>query len=98
MPNLTSNPNMLVFLLFAIINFVGFVLSGVDKYKAARSLWRIRERTFFWFVLMGGALGVYLGLLLFRHKTRHLGFMIGIPLIFAFQVLGIVFLYILSRA
>ncbi|WP_265444140.1 DUF1294 domain-containing protein [Acetivibrio straminisolvens] len=98
MPNLKSNPYMFVFLLFALINLVGFALSGIDKYKAARSLWRIQERTFFWLVLMGGAPGVYLGLLVFRHKTRRMSFMVGIPLIFVFQILGIIFVYILSRA
>ncbi|HHV29260.1 DUF1294 domain-containing protein [Acetivibrio mesophilus] len=88
---------MFIFLLLMTINIVGFILSGVDKYKAARSLWRIQEKTFFWLVLMGGAPGVYLGLLFFRHKTRHRSFMIGIPLIFAFQILGIILVYILSR-
>jgi uncharacterized membrane protein YsdA (DUF1294 family) len=95
--NMPNNPYTYVFLLFAIINLVGFVITGIDKYKASRSLWRIHERTFFWLVLMGGAPGVYLGLLVFRHKTRRMSFMIGIPLIFAFQILGIILLYVLSE-
>lgn len=97
MPNIRSSPYMFIFLLFTIINIAGFILSGIDKFKARRSLWRIPESTFFWLVLMGGAPGVYLGLLFFRHKTRHLSFMLGIPLIFAFQVLVIILVYMFSR-
>jgi len=50
--NMPNNPYTYVFLLFAIINLVGFVITGIDKYKASRSLWRIHEGTFFWLVLM----------------------------------------------
>lgn len=88
-------PYLVVLSVFAVINIVGFIVSGVDKYKARRSLWRIPEITFFWLVFMGGAPGVYLGLLLFRHKTKRLKFMVGIPLIFAFQITGLI--YLLSR-
>lgn len=72
--------------IFLMINIVAFIVVGIDKYKAQRSLWRIPEKVFFWFALIGGCPGIYSGLMLFRHKTRHWYFMYGIPFIFLFQV------------
>lgn len=69
------------------VNLIGFAVVGVDKYKAGRKLWRIPERTFFWFAIIGGCPGIYAGLLLFRHKTRHWYFMYGIPFIFTLQLI-----------
>lgn len=70
-----------------LVNIVGFALSAIDKYKAKNRLWRIPEKIFFWIAFLGGCPGVYAGLLLFRHKTRHWHFMGGIPLIFLLQIL-----------
>jgi uncharacterized membrane protein YsdA (DUF1294 family) len=75
------------------INILGFVIAAVDKYKARRRRWRIPERTFFILALFCGSAGVYLGLLMFRHKTRHWYFMLGIPAILAAQILTACFLY-----
>ncbi|HHV99523.1 MAG TPA: DUF1294 domain-containing protein [Clostridiaceae bacterium] len=72
--------------IFLIINLAAFIVVGIDKYKAKRSLWRIPERVFFWFALIGGCPGIYSGLMLFRHKTRHWYFVYGIPFIFLFQI------------
>ena len=53
-----------IFLIFcACMSLAAFVLYGWDKCKARRHRWRVRES-----VLLGAAL---LGMLLFRHKTRH---------------------------
>lgn len=73
------------FLIF--INFAGFVTVGIDKYKSIRRLWRIPERLLFWFAIIGGSVGVYAGVLTFRHKTKHWYFMYGIPFIFFIQIL-----------
>jgi len=72
------------FLLF--INLAGFATVGIDKYKSRKRLWRIPERVMFWFAIIGGSIGVYAGLLTFRHKTRHWYFMYGIPFIFFVQL------------
>lgn len=68
------------------INLAGFIVVAVDKLKARRKAWRIPERTLFWFALIGGSVGVYAGLLTFRHKTRKWYFMWGIPFIFLIQI------------
>lgn len=63
-----------------LVNIVAFVLFGIDKYKAKRRLWRIPEATLLGSALVGGGLGALLGMQLFRHKTKHAKFLIGIPL------------------
>ena len=75
---------------FLLINLAGFITVGIDKFKSKRRLWRIPERLLFWFAIIGGSIGVYAGLLTFRHKTRHWYFMYGIPLIILIQ-LGVVY-------
>ena len=75
-----------------IINALGLLLMRADKQKARKNLWRIPEKVLFGVAALGGSLGIYLGMQLFRHKTKHLSFTIGIPLIMAVQCLLLVFL------
>ena len=65
----------------AVINFIGFALMGIDKYKAKKRAFRIPEATLFIVAVIGGSAGSLLGMYLFRHKTRHRSFVIGMPLI-----------------
>lgn len=68
-----------------IINAAGFLLMLVDKRRAQKKLWRIPERTLMTVAALGGSLGSLLGMYLFRHKTRHRKFTVGIPLILCAQ-------------
>jgi uncharacterized membrane protein YsdA (DUF1294 family) len=77
-----------------ILNIFGFILVSLDKYKAKNKLWRIPERSFFILSILGGGIGVYIGLFLFNHKTRHWYFMVIIPLIILAQI---VFIYYLAN-
>ena len=77
--------DIIVYIL-VFINIVAFIFVGIDKNKAKKRVWRIPERTFFWFALIGGCPGIYTGMLLFRHKTKHWYFMYGIPFIFILQI------------
>ncbi|HEX2947031.1 MAG TPA: DUF1294 domain-containing protein [Clostridia bacterium] len=76
----------------AVLNLTGFILTASDKHKARRGLWRVPEKTFFLLALIGGSIGIYAGMLLFRHKTKHWYFMIGIPAIFVLQIILAFFL------
>ncbi len=69
-----------------MINLIAFALMGVDKAKARRDCWRIRERTLFVAPLLGGSLGGVLGMQVFRHKTRHWQFRYGLPLLLVVQL------------
>lgn len=79
---------LLVYLL--IVNAVGFVLMLVDKYKAKKNLWRIPEATLMGVAIAGGSLGCLLGMQAVRHKTKHLKFSIGIPVILGLQIIALV--------
>ena len=68
-----------------IINAAGFLLMLVDKWKAKKNRWRVRESTLLLVAALGGSVGSLAGMYLFRHKTQHLKFTVGIPLILAAQ-------------
>lgn len=70
-----------------IINIIGFILMGVDKQKAIRHKWRIPEKTFFIVSILSGSLGTLIGMYTFRHKTKHIKFVAGIPIILVLQLI-----------
>lgn len=84
-------------LYLCIINILSFSLMGIDKFKARRGLWRIPEKTLFLSALLGGAMGSILGMKLFRHKTKHRSFAIGMPCLFLLNVAALgLFIYWIS--
>lgn len=89
---------MKFFLLYLLlINALGAALMLIDKKKAQRGAWRIPEKTLLTVAAMGGSIGSYLGMRLFRHKTKHPQFSIGLPVLIALQCCAVVFGYILLR-
>lgn len=76
------------YLIFFLIgmSLVLFVVMGVDKFRAQRHKWRITERTLLLLAAVGGALGGCLGMLLFRHKTRHTLFRWSFPLLLVLEI------------
>ncbi|MCL6605245.1 MAG: DUF1294 domain-containing protein [Paenibacillus sp.] len=77
----------LVMLWFVVINSIGYVVMSEDKNKARKRRQRVPERTLFLLAGMGGALGVLIAMYRKRHKTRHMSFRIGIPLLLLLNVL-----------
>ena len=69
-----------------IINIVAFFLMGIDKKKARTGAWRIPEKTLFLSAILGGSIGSICGMQLFRHKTKHKSFVIGMPAILVVQL------------
>lgn len=55
---------------YLIINIMLLIIMGVDKRKAKKNLWRIKESTLMITALLGGGIGGFLGMKLFKHKTR----------------------------
>ena len=76
----------IVLIYVAAVNLAGMLAVFLDKWRAQREKWRIRERTLFLFALLGGTPGVYAAMRLCRHKTLHKRFMWGLPAIFALQI------------
>jgi uncharacterized membrane protein YsdA (DUF1294 family) len=78
-----------------VINIAAFIIMGIDKNKAQRNKRRISEKSIFTTAFIGGALGVYLGMRFFHHKTKHLEFTVGIPV--AVIINMVIFGYLMQR-
>lgn len=70
-----------------LVNVIAFITIYIDKRKAIKHKWRIKESTLFLLSVIGGSLGTLLGMYTFRHKTKHKKFTLGIPLILIIQIL-----------
>ena len=66
---------------------------GEDKKRAIKKRYRLSEHMLFIIALCGGSLGSLIGMEVFRHKTKHFTFKLGIPCILIVQIL-IVFVFI----
>lgn len=77
-----------------LMNLAGFLSMLIDKRKARKNDWRIRERTLFLLAIMGGSIGSLAGMYVFHHKTRHWYFVFGMPVILTLQVALTLFLLI----
>ncbi len=90
-----ENMTLLFIICLVILNLLGFAQFGVDKAKAQKGQWRIPEQHLFATALFGGSLGCILGMYVFRHKTKHKSFTIGMPAILVLQILvAVVLLYL----
>ncbi len=77
----------IVLIITAVMSAVAFAAFGLDKYKAKTDRWRTKEKTLFLFAILGGGIGAFLGMRVFRHKTKHTQFVIGIPAIMIVQLI-----------
>lgn len=71
---------------FIALNIITFLTFGLDKLKAKKGKWRIPESTLLIMAIIGGSIGAYLGMKVWRHKTMHKKFKYGIPAIILMQV------------
>lgn len=76
------------------VNALAFVVYGLDKYKAKHDLQRVSEFNLMLLAAIGGSVGAWGGMLFFHHKTKHLKFSLGLPLIFLVHVF--LFFYLLK--
>lgn len=84
--------NIIIYLI--IINLLGFLIMGLDKWKAKNGRWRIPENTLLLFTILGGGIGTILGMYVFRHKTKKAKFTIGMPAILALEIALVVYLFL----
>ena len=76
----------IVIVYLVVINVATFLTYGIDKWKAKKSLWRIREASLLGLAVLGGSIGAWLGMKVWHHKTMHKKFKYGIPLILVVQI------------
>lgn len=73
-----------------VINIIAFITMWADKQKAKKRAWRVPEATLFLLAIIGGSIGSIAGMYTFRHKTKHMNFVILMPVILGIQILLIV--------
>ncbi len=79
---------LILLIYLAAVNLFGLIIMGVDKSRAKRRKWRIPEATLFLVAIIGGSIGSILGMYLFRHKTKHWYFVVGMPVILVLQIIA----------
>ena len=79
-----------------VINFVTFLVYGIDKWKAKQGSWRIPEATLLLLAVIGGSIGAWSGMKVWHHKTLHKKFRFGVPAIIIVQLALIVY-FIISK-
>ncbi len=79
---------MLLLYYLLLINATSVLTMMIDKKKARLRKRRTSEGTLFLLALFGGSLGIYAGMMIFRHKTTKKKFTVLIPLIFILQLTG----------
>lgn len=73
-----------------VVNVLAFVVYGVDKWKARRGRWRVPEATLLGLAALGGSMGAWLAMQLFRHKAQKKWFRYGVPALFVLQVVAVI--------
>lgn len=81
-----------IILYLAVINSYGFIIMGLDKRKAKKGQWRISEKRLIAAAAAFGSLGVFLGMRVFRHKTKHPLFQWSVPVFLVLQTAVLVYL------
>ncbi|KHD13736.1 DUF1294 domain-containing protein [Clostridium butyricum] len=82
----------IIFLYLIVINIFGFLIMFIDKSRAIHKEWRIPEKTLMFLSLIGGSIGMFAGMHIFRHKTKHIKFTLGVPFIFIIELITAVYL------
>lgn len=80
-----------------VMNMIAVIITIYDKRAAVKHRWRVRESTLFIVSALGGSVLMYLTMQLIRHKTKHMKFMLGIPLIFILQCTLVFFIWRLAN-
>ena len=77
----------MIMIYLIIINVLAFAMYGIDKRKAVKGRWRISEAALLTVAALGGSLGSLLAMELFRHKTKHKKFTIGVRLLLVLHII-----------
>ena len=77
-----------------VVTVATFTVYGWDKLCAKRGMWRVPEKILLLLAFLGGSVGAMVGMAIFRHKTLHLKFRYGVPLILILQLIGLIYLHL----
>ncbi|MEH7248785.1 DUF1294 domain-containing protein [Neobacillus niacini] len=76
-----------ILLVYIIMNLIGLLVMKVDKDRAKKQQYRISENTLWLIALLGGAVGTTVGMQRYRHKTKHLSFKFGFPILAVAEII-----------
>ena len=76
-----------------VVNISAIAVYGWDKLSAKQGWQRVPEKILLLLALLGGSIGAMAAMTFFRHKTRHLKFIYGVPMIFVLQIAALVYLH-----
>ena len=85
MKNMAQSVPFLLIAVFVLMSIILFLVMGRDKALSKTRRRRVPEATLFLLAVLGGALGGVLGMQIFRHKTQHISFVVGFPLLALLQ-------------
>ena len=88
-----SDPRRILYCWLALMSLLLFVTMGADKHRARTGQRRVPEARLFTLALIGGAVGGWLGMYAFRHKTKHILFQCGFPILAILQILLFCWVY-----
>ena len=84
-----------------VMSLLAFFLYGKDKKMAQKnhSEVRIKEKTLLWFACLGGAVGSFLGRILFHHKTdkKYFSLVIYLSILLQAAVLGVLVYFVFKK-
>ncbi|GAA4838706.1 DUF1294 domain-containing protein [Paenibacillus vulneris] len=83
----------IIIIYLIILNAAGFFMMGYDKVQSRRGGRRIPEKRLMTLAAAGGALGTWAAMRLHRHKTKHMKFVAGVPLLFLLNVVCVYYVY-----
>ena len=75
----------------AVISLISIIVCIYDKKISKKNKVELRtpEKTLLILSALGGSVAMFITMLIIRHKTKHVKFMLGIPLIMAVQAAAI---------
>lgn len=88
-----NNPIFYLAIYIAFINLAAFFTIFYDKKMAINSRWRIAEKQIFLICLLGGSVGTYVAMNIFRHKTKKKKFKIGVPILIIINMVAFYYMY-----
>ena len=90
---LLGGPPYLLMAWLLIWSLILFFVMALDKHRAVKGARRIPEKRLFLLALLGGGIGGFFGMYAFRHKTKHLHFVLLVPIIALMQLAACIYLY-----
>jgi uncharacterized membrane protein YsdA (DUF1294 family) len=96
-----STPLLFLLAYFIAVNLMGLIIMVNDKNRARQNKYRIRESSIWKAAILGGAVGCYAGMKIYRHKTKHSSFKYGLPALSLIELItyaGLAFIILQNKA